>query len=753
MSQKKISKVKSNVTAVPEPENPLVPDIVEGSSSLVPNASRDAPSPISSRVSSRAATPRKAAPVPEDQSAGTAQGGASNAHPAASSSSKKAGKEKAAPKLATEGSGTTPSAAGGVVGSATHIDNSATSKGNHKKGSSASGAASGSLSPSSESATLRIHELEHELLLQRQSFEKDFAELRQQFDTKINDLASKYEQLSESHERLEREAQEATSRAAEARQEKHVAEVTTARVQASLMSHVAENKELRRAAKKAEKLLDGVLLENKTLKDALRNPPVCEYCVATRAEGDRFRKQNKELRDIIAQMEDEERRQLPYSERVRPLNKNSAVLKQQLLELEKRVAEFNDKAKMWQKEKVDLEKTIKTQQVTLTRLQSQEQRLMELEVQNQLLVTMVQKNSKSGRHAVDTSAVGATPQRQQSTSKAPRVLPPLIHSNMLDQEPPAKPARLLPPLPRGDGKSAAQSSAATGGQRVATGGTQGTQSSRVSSVSRISSRHSDEEDPIVSQRQSSLKRRASRTPTPTSLAAAVSRDDRVESSFAHSTAPPRPLETSTRASPSRSPSPASSRASSHRTSRSLTPHETRTDLTVEGKAIAAVESSASLRMEASAAPSPSNAHDNAAAPTLSRDQLSNLQSDGLGEDDAFGQVGGGGALASTSSMRNRPQSSRSSASSSEGGNDVAPASNSGAVSHDASGQQQETRQSAAGFAEDVDVSDLETKRSASDVAAAATSAVRDHPYSSDEDTKKGDDVQPGGDDEPSWLDD
>jgi hypothetical protein len=272
----------------------------------------------------------------------------------------------------------------------------------------------------------------------------------------VLEITRERDELLEKMSNTQKECAALTQLAQEYRTAKLASDRELAMVKASGNHHSTELKALRAALKKSEAALEQSNLEVKHLRDSLRFPAPCEYCTVTRAEGDKFRKQNKELRNIISQMEDEEIRHVPHSERVRPLTKANIHMKQQNLDLLQKVSDLVDREKTWSKDKVQLETSVKQLTVQLSRAAAHENRVMELEVQNQLLLTMIQKEKGSkkagtgggggahpsliprggrlGRLPGEESPVGggggSHPQRP------PRVLPPIIEARALDQEPP-----------------------------------------------------------------------------------------------------------------------------------------------------------------------------------------------------------------------------------------------------------------------------------------------------------------------------
>jgi hypothetical protein len=171
-------------------------------------------------------------------------------------------------------------------------------------------------------------------------------------------------------------------------------------------------------------------------------PPPCLGCEALRSEGRGLRKQNLELRAIIREMEREESQQLPVHARVRPMNKAAIFLKQQVAELQGKLSEMQEHEKSLAKDVASLTAQNKAQQVHIAQQAVLETKIVDLEVQNQLLLQMVQQQTHRSPKRRPLVAGGGSKARgpSESPSRPPRQLPPLLESPAILQSAPPPPA-------------------------------------------------------------------------------------------------------------------------------------------------------------------------------------------------------------------------------------------------------------------------------------------------------------------------
>lgn len=298
-----------------------------------------------------------------------------------------------------------------------------------------------------------------ELEAQRKQLVED-AQAKQRL---LDDLSSRFETLSEAYEKATKENDKLLGGIQHLEgsvevlqgdklllQEKTLMqEDEVAKQRAASEARAAELRDVRQALKKVEKLLHNTTEELNRARaaeaSALSKNKSCELCPVLRSEGERYKKQNKELRDIITQMEEEERTNVPYAMRVRPLNKTNTLMAQQIKDLEQRVAAQGEREKQLLKEKTTVELSLKQLQQQSHRTANLEQRIMEVEVQNQLLLSMLAKEKRTtnnsaaaphGKVAALMRAVGAHGIANNSAQRAPRVLPPLVESPALDDRSP-----------------------------------------------------------------------------------------------------------------------------------------------------------------------------------------------------------------------------------------------------------------------------------------------------------------------------
>ena len=181
-----------------------------------------------------------------------------------------------------------------------------------------------------------------------------------------------------------------------------------------------------------------------------------ERALALESKADSLAKANekqlqemKALRAALRQAEldaarfEEERKKWAEMQKKNDANR---FLKQQLAELQAKHQSFNEREKAWLRERAELEAKIKRLQWELRNKNPSQLRMMEVEVQNQLLLGMLQHtNEPSPKKKVANKAkahYGGSP------IPAPRVLPPLDSSSYSDElSADAKPVVRSSPIP------------------------------------------------------------------------------------------------------------------------------------------------------------------------------------------------------------------------------------------------------------------------------------------------------------------